>query len=149
MPDAIDQIQDMTDRHLANAVRTHARAQASRRPGLTHCEQDDCRLPIAALRQEMGARLCIECATADEARNAHQAAWRHRLPMRCTRRYWPRAGRKAASPGTLAQLQAMRAEALAPVTSQRTPEELLAELEQRRVDATCTRQLPLRSRTTD
>jgi len=43
----------------------------------------------------------------------------------------------------------MRAEALAPVVAPRTPEELLAELEQRRVDATCTRQLPLRSRMSD
>ena len=68
--------------------------------------------------------------------------------MRSTRRHWPRAGRKAASPASLARLQAMRDEALAPVAP-RTPEELLAELEQRRVDATCTRQLPLRSRTSD
>jgi len=67
--------------------------------------------------------------------------------MRSTRRHWPRAGLKAASPASLARLQAMRAEALAPVTTPRSPEELLAELEQRRVDATCTPQLPLRSRT--
>ena len=69
--------------------------------------------------------------------------------MRSNRRHWPRAGRKAASPASLARLQAMRDEALAPVIAPRTPEELLAELEQRRVDATCTRQLPLRSRTSD
>ena len=78
MPDVIDQIQEMTDRHMENAVRTHARAQANRPPGLAHCEQDDCRMPIATLRQQMGARLCIECATAEEARAAHQAAWRRR-----------------------------------------------------------------------
>jgi len=78
MPDVIDQIQDMTERHMENAERTHARARANRRPGLTHCEQDDCRMPIAALRQQMGARLCIECAKADEARATHQAAWRRR-----------------------------------------------------------------------
>jgi len=63
---------------MENAVRTHARAQANRLPGLSHCEQDDCRMPIAALRRQMGARLCIECATAEEARAAHQAAWRRR-----------------------------------------------------------------------
>jgi len=69
--------------------------------------------------------------------------------MRSTRRHWPRAGRKAASPASLAQLQAMRAEALAPVAVPRSPEELLAELEQRRVDATCIRQLPLRWQTSE
>jgi|GEM_PF-2166373 len=78
MPDAIDHMQDVTERHVENSLRTHARAQANRPPGLTHCEQEDCRAPIATLRQQMGARLCIECAKADEARNAHLAAWRHR-----------------------------------------------------------------------
>lgn len=69
--------------------------------------------------------------------------------MISTRRHWPRAGKQAASPASLARLQAMRDEALAPVTAPRSSEALLAELEQRRVDATCTRQLPLRSRTTE
>lgn|GEM_PF-2946460 len=69
--------------------------------------------------------------------------------MISTRRHWPRAGKKAASPASLARLQAMRNEALTPVTAPRSSEELLAELEQRRVDATCTRQLPLRSRTSE
>lgn len=78
MPDAIDQMQDVTERHVENALQNHARVQANRRPGLTQCEQDDCRAPIAAMRTQMGARLCVECATADEARAAHQAAWRRR-----------------------------------------------------------------------
>ena len=78
MPDAIDQMQDVSDRHVENSLRTHARAQAAKAPGLTHCEQIDCRAPIAQLRQDMGARLCIEHARADEARAAHHASWRQR-----------------------------------------------------------------------
>ena len=78
MPDAIDQMQDVTERHVENSLTAHVRAQASRPPGLTHCEQHDCRMPIATLRQQLGARLCIECASAEESRNAHLAAWRHR-----------------------------------------------------------------------
>ena len=34
--------------------------------GLTHCEQVDCRAPISAMRQQLGARLCIDCAKAHE-----------------------------------------------------------------------------------
>lgn len=34
--------------------------------GLTHCEQSDCGEPISAMRQAMGARLCVDCATAHE-----------------------------------------------------------------------------------
>lgn len=44
-------------------------ALASRRTlplGLTHCERFDCREPIITARQLMGARLCIDCATAHE-----------------------------------------------------------------------------------
>lgn len=78
MPDAIDQMQDVSDRHVENSLRTHARSQAAKAPGLTHCEQIDCRAPITPLRQNMGARLCIDCARADEARTAHQATWRQR-----------------------------------------------------------------------
>ncbi|MCD9097064.1 hypothetical protein [Luteimonas fraxinea] len=78
MPDAIDHMQDVTERHVENSLTAHARAQASRPPGLTHCEQDDCRTAITPLRREMGARLCIECAQAEESRGAHLAAWRRR-----------------------------------------------------------------------
>jgi RNA polymerase-binding transcription factor DksA len=34
--------------------------------GLTHCEMLDCGEPISAMRQQMGARLCVDCATAKE-----------------------------------------------------------------------------------
>jgi RNA polymerase-binding transcription factor DksA len=45
-------------------------ALANRRPvavGLTHCERADCGEPISPTRQQMGARLCIDCATAQES----------------------------------------------------------------------------------
>ena len=78
MPDEIDRITDMTERQMENALQHRARQQASRAPGLTTCEQDDCRAPISAARTELGARLCIECATDEEARTAHQSAWGRR-----------------------------------------------------------------------
>lgn len=34
--------------------------------GLTHCEMLDCGEPISVMRQQMGARLCVDCATAKE-----------------------------------------------------------------------------------
>lgn len=51
-------------------------ALANRRPvamGLTHCERLDCGEPISETRQQMGACLCIDCATAHE-REAQQWA---------------------------------------------------------------------------
>ncbi|MDC7806405.1 hypothetical protein PQS31_06150 [Luteimonas sp BLCC-B24] len=78
MPDEIDRITDMTERQMENALEHRARQQARRAPGLTNCEQEGCGEAIAPMRTEMGARLCMTCATADEARSAHLAAWRRR-----------------------------------------------------------------------
>lgn len=74
MVDDVDRVTAMDERHLADALR--ARAQRPVPVGLTHCEDVACGAPITAQRQAMGARLCIECAQADEARAAHHRQWR-------------------------------------------------------------------------
>ncbi len=66
MGDLMDQVQAQTDAQLANALEHRARRPS--RVGLTHCEDIDCREPIAPLRTAMGARLCIDCAKAEEQR---------------------------------------------------------------------------------
>lgn len=78
MPDVIDQIQDVSERHLANSLQHRERVRANRPPGLTQCEDVDCRADIAPARTEMGARLCVGCQTAEEARGAQHAAWGRR-----------------------------------------------------------------------
>lgn len=50
-------------------------ARQPRRMGLTHCEVPECGEPISALRQHMGARLCIDCQQAWE-RGAQSCARR-------------------------------------------------------------------------
>lgn len=64
MVDAVDRVQAQTEAQLANALEHRARQPA--RAGLTRCEDADCGEPIAPMRTAMGARLCVECATADE-----------------------------------------------------------------------------------
>ncbi|TAA42171.1 DksA/TraR family C4-type zinc finger protein [Pseudoxanthomonas winnipegensis] len=66
MGDLMDRVQAQTEAQLANALEHLARRVT--RPGLTHCEDADCREPIAPARTAMGARLCIDCALADEHR---------------------------------------------------------------------------------
>lgn len=67
--DVIDvaQRRQMEDIELALATREPARM------GLSHCENAECGEPIIALRQQMGARLCIDCAR-DAERKAKQCA---------------------------------------------------------------------------
>ena len=74
MVDDVDRVAAMDELHLEDAMR--ARAQRPACVGLTHCEDMECGEPITPQRQAMGARLCIDCATADEARAAHQRKWR-------------------------------------------------------------------------
>lgn len=74
MPDELDRVQAMTELHLQNAIDNHA--NRPRAQGLPHCEDLDCGEPISAQRQAMGARLCVDCQSAEEARDAHLAAWR-------------------------------------------------------------------------
>ncbi len=74
MPDELDLVQANTELHLQNAIDHHV--HRPRPQGLTHCEDADCGEPISAQRQAMGARLCVECKRAEEAREAHFATWR-------------------------------------------------------------------------
>lgn len=74
MPDELDRVQAITELHLQNAIDTHARRPVS--AGLSNCEDVECGEPITAQRQEMGARLCIDCQRAEEARAAHFRSWR-------------------------------------------------------------------------
>ncbi|GAB3755096.1 TraR/DksA C4-type zinc finger protein [Lysobacter olei] len=76
MPDELDRLQDMTERHMVDALKHHA--ERPQRPGLTHCEMMDCGEPISAQRQQMGARLCVTCQTAEEAQAAHFRTWSRR-----------------------------------------------------------------------
>lgn len=74
MPDLMDHVQSMTELHLDNAIATHA--NRPKPVGLTHCENQDCGEPITKQRQGMGARLCVPCANADEAKAVHFRTWR-------------------------------------------------------------------------
>lgn len=74
MVDDVDRVTAMDERHLEDALRARAQRQVSE--GLTQCEDMECGAPITAQRQAMGARLCIDCAKADEARAAHHRQWR-------------------------------------------------------------------------
>lgn len=73
MPDAMDHVQAMNDRHTENALRTHARRE--RTEGATHCQNLDCGEPIMPARQALGARLCLECQRGEEAQAAHFQTW--------------------------------------------------------------------------
>ena len=74
MPDAMDHVQAMNDRHTENALRTHARRE--RTAGASHCQNLDCEEPIVATRQALGAQLCLSCQQAEEAQAAHFRQWR-------------------------------------------------------------------------
>ena len=74
MPDAMDHVQAMNDRHTENALRTHARRE--RTEATTHCQNLDCAEPIASARQALGARLCLDCQQGEEAQAAHFRQWR-------------------------------------------------------------------------
>lgn len=66
MGDLMDQVQAQIEAQLANALEHRARAPV--RAGLSHCEDVECREPIAPLRTAIGARLCIDCAREEEHR---------------------------------------------------------------------------------
>lgn len=69
MPDEMDRVQAMSDRHTENALRTHA--SRVRTVAATHCQNLDCAEPIASARQALGARLCLDCQQEEEAHAAH------------------------------------------------------------------------------
>ena len=74
MPDEIDRITDMTERQMENALQHRARQQASRAPGLTTCEQDDCRAPISAARPSVPRALSWAPACVSSARQTRKPA---------------------------------------------------------------------------
>lgn len=64
MTDLIDVAQRRQQEEIDHAL-------AARKPagiGATHCEQADCGEPISTFRQDMGARLCVDCQRDAEAR---------------------------------------------------------------------------------
>lgn len=62
MMDAIDVAQLRQQEDIEHALQ--ARQQSGK--GLPFCSMLDCCEPISELRQRMGARLCIDCAKANE-----------------------------------------------------------------------------------
>ncbi len=64
----MDRVQAQTEAHLDNVLEHRARRPVA--VGRTHCEDVECREPIAPLRVALGAQLCVECAQVEEQRNA-------------------------------------------------------------------------------
>lgn len=67
--DDADRVSDMDARQLSGALAHHARRP--RAAGRATCANLDCAAPIASLRQQIGAQLCIDCANEEEARARH------------------------------------------------------------------------------
>jgi RNA polymerase-binding transcription factor DksA len=65
MPDHMDAIQELVLRQQEDAVARIERERA-RATGLAECER--CDAPISALRQGLGARLCLDCQSDYERR---------------------------------------------------------------------------------
>lgn len=57
---------DVAQRRQMDDIEHALAARMPKTQGLTHCAQPECGEPISALRQEMGARLCMDCASARE-----------------------------------------------------------------------------------
>lgn len=76
MPDRLDDAQQLAADLAAGGVAAHAKR--ARTVGLTHCEDEGCGEAIAPHRTAMGARLCIGCANAAEARATHLSTWGRR-----------------------------------------------------------------------
>jgi len=57
---------DVAQRRQAEEIEYVLAARRTPPRGLTHCEHGDCGEAISEQRQQMGARLCIDCATAHE-----------------------------------------------------------------------------------
>lgn len=76
MPDHMDHVQALADQHAASVLQ--ARASRPRKAGRTHCEDEGCGEPISPERQAMGARMCVPCARAAEAKVAHLGTWGRR-----------------------------------------------------------------------
>lgn len=60
--DVIDVAQKRQQEEIDHALA----ARRAPSQGLAHCDALDCGEPISAMRQQLGARLCIDCLTAQE-----------------------------------------------------------------------------------
>lgn len=66
MPDAMDRVQQHAQDLTADAL--DAPARRPRPLGLAFCEDEACGEPVSPERQALGARLCLDCQHATEAR---------------------------------------------------------------------------------
>lgn len=76
MPDDMDRMQAANEDHVSDSLKRHRAMATLRRPGLTHCENLDCREPIPEARTRLGARLCDDCENDEQIRRAQFARGR-------------------------------------------------------------------------
>lgn len=69
----MDRVQQYASDLAGDALAKHARRPLQ--AGRTTCANLDCGEAIAPRRTALGAVLCLECQTAEEARAAHLKAW--------------------------------------------------------------------------
>lgn len=73
MPDAMDQVQELNDAHVAAALERHAARPL--REGRATCIHADCGAPISDARRRLGAQRCMDCQRAEEAAGVHHRVW--------------------------------------------------------------------------
>ncbi|MGE4366192.1 hypothetical protein [Thermomonas sp.] len=76
MTDDMDRVQQHVEDCARDALAAHALRQ--RQPGRTTCANLDCGADIAPVRTALGAQLCMDCQTAEEAQAAHFKTWGRR-----------------------------------------------------------------------
>lgn len=76
MPDAMDKVQQLNIDRVSDALVRHA--DRPRPVGRETCANLDCGEAINAIRQQIGAQHCIDCAKAEEASAVHVRRWRDR-----------------------------------------------------------------------
>lgn len=76
MPDFMDHIQQHAEDVTADALAAHALRQ--RPAGRETCANLDCGADIAPVRTALGAQLCMDCQTGEEAAQVHLKTWGRR-----------------------------------------------------------------------
>lgn len=76
MPDAMGEVQEANEQHIAQALRRHAERAVP--AGRQTCANEDCGGPIGDTRRAFGAQLCLPCQKAEESRVSHFATWSRR-----------------------------------------------------------------------
>lgn len=69
MADLIDHANDLAAADLAFRIASATRPKPR---GPAQCEDEDCEEAISEHRRDLGARLCVDCQTADELRQAQK-----------------------------------------------------------------------------